>query len=752
MKPWLARLIVAMAVLFAVAVLTLAITVKVWTADLPNLDEVRAYRPPESTWLLDKDGRLIGEFFEERRRCVATAAIPRHFFLSVLAAEDANFFQHGGFDATAIGRAVLYRVTGRQLQGGSTLTQQLVKLLLLNPERTLKRKVREVILARRVEAALSKEEILTLYANHVNFGHGRYGISEASRYYFGKAPKDLDLAESALLAGLPQAPARLSPRVNLDAAQRRRSYVLRQLAAKRSTHWPDLSAEAISAAGGRPIEITPPPSVPDGAFEVLSEARERLAALHPKINLNTAGLTVTLTLDLSLQTQARAALAKQLGELDARLFQRFLSEGLKLAKVPKADAAEPQRGALLRGELAAIDATSGAFEVRVGSRSYRLATGPNTRDHALRGKLEARFKDGKRAVPVRFIGGERVEVAVGPEGAIVVIDPHEGALRALVGSRADRPGFNRAVAALRQPGSAFKPIVFGQALTSGRYTHASRLFDAPVSYEAWQPQNYEPWHFRGQVSLREALAQSINLAAVRLTESVTVPEVIRFAQSLGITRPLTPDLSLALGSSEVTVLELTQAYAVFAAGGIYRTPRLIAEVRDPKGARLEAEVVASRRVTSEASAYLLTSLLRSVVTSGTGRRAQALPFETAGKTGTSNRARDAWFVGYSTELCAGVWVGFDDRRVLGAGEGGSSVALPIWVATMQAAASKPAPFAAPSSLVALRLDPQTGRRLKPEQAAAGQGELAYFIPGTEPPLDDVEGDIDASLDAALFEE
>ncbi len=752
MKPWFKRVLAGVTLLFSVTVLALAITVKVWTADLPNLDEVRAYRPPESTWLLDKEGRLVGEFFEERRRCVEAAAIPRHFFLSVLAAEDANFFQHGGFDAKAIGRAILYRVTGRQLQGGSTLTQQLVKLLLLNPERTLKRKVREVILARRVEAALSKEEILTLYANHVNFGHGRYGIAEASRFYFGKAPQDLDLAESALLAGLPQAPARLSPRVNLEAAERRRGYVLGQLAAKRSTHWPDLSAAAIAAAAEQPIELKAPPSIADGAFEVLSEARERLAALHPKLNLNTAGLTVTLTLDRALQTKARAALSRQLGALDARLFQRFLVEGLKVAKAPERDASELVRGALLRGELIAVDSHSGAFEVRVGTGSYTLATAPDTREHSVRGKLESLLESGKTTVPVRFVGGKRVELALGPEGAIVVIEPRQGALRAMVGGSADRPGFNRAVSALRQPGSAFKPIVFGQALASGRYTHASRLFDAPVSYEAWQPQNYEPWHFRGQVSLREALAQSINLAAVRLTEAVTVPEVIRFARSLGITRPLTPDLSLALGSSEVTVLELTQAYAVFAAGGMYRAPRLIEEVRDAKGARLEAEAVSSKRVVSEAAAFLLTSLLRSVVTSGTGRRAQSLPFESAGKTGTSNRARDAWFVGYSTEMCAGVWVGFDDRRVLGAGEGGSSVALPIWMATMQATASKAPPFTVPSSLIALRLDPQSGRRLTPERSAAGEGEVAYFIPGTEPPLDDAAGDIDASLDAAFFEE
>lgn len=701
------------------AVLAVAVGYAQLSKDLPSLEAIRAYAPPQSSFVYDRDGALVGSFFEERRRTLPLAQMPRACLLAVLAAEDADFFRHGGFDVLGIARAVLARLRGRRLQGASTLTQQVVKVLLLSPERTLRRKLRELILARRVEAALTKEEILALYLNQVNFGHGRYGLSEAARYYFAKKAPQLSLAECALLAGLPQSPTRLSPRRYPQAALKRRAYVLAQLEAKAPTHWPDLDPEALQRAKSAALDLVAPAVQPAGAQQLVAELRRRLASELGPQTLRRGGLSIHTGLDLRLQAKVQRAGQRAMRAVDARLWRRGRSQR------PSA----PMRGALLQS------ATDKVLRLRVGDTTRVIRRVDSPRYAALWPKLAA--LPAGTTLPVRAQGKD-LQLALGPELAVVVLDAKTGELRALLGGYADGVGFNRATQARRQPGSAFKPLAYALALTGRTHTLASKLFDAPTRYAAWQPSNYEPWRFQGEIGFRQAIARSVNLAAVRLADALGPESLVRFAARLGIEEPLAANLALVLGAGELAPLSLTAAYSVFASGGLRFDAPLITRIERPSGAPLGRDTPRRRRVFSEAEAFLVTSLMRSVVLEGTGRSAQRLGFEVAGKTGTSNKARDAWFVGYSTAYVVGVWVGYDDRRVLGRGEGGSRTALPVWVAVMEALhEDAPEPFRAPAGLLRLPID-AAGQRVASGATAARE---EWFLPGTEPAPADALGEL-----------
>ncbi|NNE20581.1 MAG: PBP1A family penicillin-binding protein, partial [Myxococcales bacterium] len=666
--------------------------------------------------------------------------VPRNVVLSVLAAEDADFYEHEGLDyrgmLRAIGRDIL---AGRAAQGGSTITQQVVKLMLLTPERTLQRKLRELILARRLESELTKDEILHLYLNHVNFGHGRYGIQEAAQYYFAKNALELTLAESAMLAGIPQAPARLSPRGNLEAARRRQGYVLSQLEAKREVYWPDLSEAAIAAAREAKVEVVPLPDRSGSAPEVLTIAKRALRAAVGDEALGKGGYEVYTTIDLALEKEARNALQRGLRAIDERQGYRGPLRRTKRRRGPKA--------------------TKPTDSLRMGRTYIARVTGRDKDDEkllldvaghpvVLRMRDAARFNPERRPasafakiddllpVSITQLGADEdpstARLERGPEGAVVVIEPRSRAVLALVGGFAAISGFNRATQAIRQPGSTFKPIVYARAIQSRRFTAASLVVDAPAVYDEWKPRNYEQWNYQGAVRLRQALARSINMVAIRVVEEIGVQDVAEFARQVGITTKLEEDMALALGASGVKPIELTNAYATFAAGGRWAPTRIVTRIIAPGGAELPmAASEPARDVMSPNEAYVVTSMLRSVVTEGTGMPAQRLERAVVGKTGTSNEARDAWFVGYSPSIVAGVWVGFDDQRSLGRRETGTRTALPIWIDVMSAADQTPKEtgFAMPSGVIRTRIDPASGQLAYEGQQDAFE---EVFLSGTAP--------------------
>ncbi|MGB5364960.1 MAG: PBP1A family penicillin-binding protein [Polyangiales bacterium] len=711
-----------------------------FSRDLPSVSLLRDYTPPQTTRVYDRNRQVIGEIFAERRTVIPMSQVPRNVVLSVLAAEDADFYEHEGLDyrgmLRAIGRDIL---AGRAAQGGSTITQQVVKLMLLTPERTLQRKLRELILARRLESELTKDEILHLYLNHVNFGHGRYGIQEAAQYYFAKNARDLTLAEAAMLAGIPQAPARLSPRGNREAAKRRQGYVLSQLRAKREVYWPDLSEAAIAAARKAKVEPVPLADGSGSAPEVLTIAKRALRAAVGDEALGNGGYEVHTTIDIGLQREARKALRRGLRAVDRRQGYQGPLRRTKRRHGPKAT--EPtdslRMGRTYIARVTGRDEDDETLLLDVAGHPAVLRMRDAVRFNPERGPASAfAKKDDLLPVSITQLGADEdpsmARLERGPEGAVVVIEPRSRAVLALIGGFAAVSGFNRATQAVRQPGSTFKPIVYARAIQSRRFTAASLVVDAPAVYDEWKPRNYEQWNYQGAVRLRQALARSINMVAIRVVEEIGVQDVAEFARQVGISTKLEEDMALALGASGVKPIELANAYATFAAGGRWAPTRIVSRIVAPGGAQLPmAADEPARDVMSPNEAYVVTSMLRSVVTEGTGTPAQRLDRAVVGKTGTSNEARDAWFVGYSPSIVAGVWVGFDDQRSLGKRETGTRTALPIWIDVMSAADQTPkeTDFAMPSGVIRARIDPASGLLAYEGQQDAFE---EVFLSGTAP--------------------
>ncbi|MCB9634900.1 MAG: PBP1A family penicillin-binding protein [Sandaracinus sp.] len=735
---WAKRLALVGVVLAALGFLGLVGMFWYYGRDLPNVATLRDYAPPQTTRVVDRDGELVGEIFSERRTVVPMERIPRVMVLSVLAAEDADFYQHEGVDYPGIVRALLRDISsGRRAQGASTITQQVVKLLLLSPERTVARKVREQILARRLEQELTKDEILHLYLNHINFGHGRYGVQEASQFYFGKDVDDLTLAEASLIAGIPQAPARLSPRSHPEAARRRQAYVLRQLEEKHDAYWPDLPLEDIRAARDLRPPLVDRPEAPDEGAEIMAVARRELRDLVGEEAYARGGYTVHTTIDLDLQRATRAALRRGLEAHDER--QRHRGPLTAPRRARDLEAVESLRsGRSYDARITGADDERGELLLDVGGHPARAAMSDLARYNPEGLAPSAFAAIGARVRVAVLEAGEGedpalVRIDLGPQGAAIVIDPRARDVLAIVGSYEGGSGFDRALQAVRQPGSTFKPFVYALGIRERQLTPATVMLDAPVVYDEWRPQNYETWNNEGPVRLRIALAQSINLVAVRAIEQLGAERTAAFAREVGIESELEPTLSLALGASGVRPVELVNAYATFAAGGRYEAPRFVTRVVGPQGREVALpRRPAPRDVLDPAEAYVVTSLLESVTAEGgTAGRAARLNRPTAGKTGTSNEARDAWFVGYTPSVVAGVWVGYDDRRTLGRRESGGRTALPIWVDVIRAAeGDRPAlAFPRPAGIVSASIDPASGLLAHPEQTDAIE---EVFLEGTAP--------------------
>jgi penicillin-binding protein 1A len=725
--------------------------------DLPSVRSLHDYSPPQTTRVVDRSGKLIGEIFDERRTIVPIERIPRAMVLSVLAAEDADFYFHEGFDYKGIARAILKDAPSGRKTGASTITQQVVKLLLLSPERTLARKIRELILARRLEQELSKDEILFLYLNHINFGSGRNGVQEAARYYFGKDVDHLTLAEASYIAGIPQSPSRLDPYRNPEAAKNRQAYVLRQLEEKRETHWPDLSLDEILAAKEHTPELAGRDTRPEHAPEIMAHARTILRDLIGAEALKHGGFTVHTTIDLDLQHATRAAVREGLHEADARQARVGplpMPKG-KQAKSPVPRVDQLGFGKSYEAEVVGHQRNPDRIVFDVGGHEVVVPLVGAHRYNPKELPLEEFAPVGARTrVSLVERGDEgtpaRGRIERGPQAAVVVLDVRTREVRALVGAYEGTSGFDRATLARRQPGSTFKPIVYAEGIRARKFTAASRILDAPAVYEQWRPQNSEPW-FEGPVPMRTAIARSINLVAIRVMESVGPEAVVRLARDLGVESPLEPTLALSLGASELTPLELAGAYATFAGGGRYEAPRLIRAVEGPDGKRVALPPPPpGRDVLTPSEAYIVTSLLTSVVTEGTGKGAQALGRPIAGKTGTSNESRDAWFAGYSADTVAVAWVGFDDRRSLGKKESGGRTALPIFVKTMKAAEKSvpPRSFARPDDIEVVAIDPGSGLR-----AYGGMDDAVdeVFLLGTAPTQEARRRDV-ADTSTLLMEE
>jgi penicillin-binding protein 1A len=709
---------------------------------LPDVKALRAqYRPAQVTRVLGRDGTLLAELFTERRTVLRVQDIPPHVKLAFIAAEDASFYEHEGLNYLGMVRALAVNLrSGRKRQGGSTITQQVVKNILLNdPSRTYSRKLKEVVLARRLEQDLAKDEILELYLNHIYLGGGRYGVEEAARYYFGKSVKELSIGEGAMLGGLTAGPELFSPRNDLARATTRRAFVLEQMERKGFLDHPRAEQARQEA-----MRLVPPVEAQSSLAPEAVEIARRTLRERVGDDFARGGYTIHTTIDPKLQALARKASRENLQAFDKRNKAQGPFKAPSSKKPPPKEDRPfegfPQKHEIYRaqvGVVTAIHEESGAVDVQVGEAlgSLKLADFEryNPKQLPLRELVEAGAH-----LRVSFLipptPGARAPLRLeqGPQTALVVLDPKTRDVLALVGSYdATAGGLDRATQARRQPGSTFKAVVYSLALHQRKITPAT-VFDLGT-LPAVRGAAVEDGSAVQRVRLREAVARSLNPVAQKVLVDEGPAEAVKWAQKMGVSSKLGADLSLALGSYEVSPLEMAGVYGTLAAGGSYQPPQIVARIVGPDGAEIPLPPrPAPAPVMEPQEAYLMTSLLTSVVREGTGARAREVGRPVAGKTGTTNQAKDAWFVGYSTELVCAVWVGFDDPRPLGGGrEAGATAALPAWIAFMKGAhaASPATDFPRPPGLAEVRIDPASGLRAHEDQTDA---LVELFLSGTEP--------------------
>ncbi len=724
--------------------------------DLPSIAGLHEYQPSLVTRVYSADKQVIGQFFLERRILVPLEKIPRHVVNAVVAIEDARFFEHRGLDFVGIARAAITNlVSGKIRQGASTITQQLARSLFLSPKRDFERKAKEALLALKMEQILGKEQILELYLNQIYFGHGAYGVQSAAQTYFGKDVGQITLAEAAYLAGLPKGPSDYSPYYHPEASRKRQVTALRRMEEERFIS----TAEAEGAMAEDVLFRRQTRDEPAPYF--VEHVRLRLMATYGEAMVYKGGLQVYTTLSLPEQQVATTVLQEGLRQLDKR--QGYRGPLRRGASPDEFSAKRVSSGALADapprpGEIIeAVVAKVGRDGLTVLARGL---TGRIAADDLMWARRRLKGPDpiknvkdtGAKTPGELFKVGDVIEVSVKKmvgdvaqmtleqtpivEGALLSLDPRTGAVRAMIGGYDfQRSEYNRATSARRQPGSAFKPMIYAAAINQG-LSPGTPIVDSGVVYNendpdlVWRPENYDQ-KFEGLITLRQSLAQSRNAATVRLLEKIGIPPVLDLAQNIGIASPLANDLTLALGSSGVTLQELTAAYGTFFNQGIRLEPYTIESVLDSNGQVLEMHVPDPRAVMTKESAYLITNMMEDVIQRGTGQAAKGMGRPLAGKTGTTNDFTDAWFVGGAPNLLTGVWVGFDEIRTLGDREAGARAALPVWMRYMKTALEPllVVPFAMPEGIVAVRIDPATGL-LAPE--GSEQGTVEVYLKGTEP--------------------
>lgn len=722
--------------------------------DLPPLDLLQGYQPSLVTTVYADDRQQIGQFFIERRILTPLDSIPKTLTQAVIATEDVRFFEHPGLDYIGILRAAWTNIRhgGRKVEGASTITQQLARSLFLSAERSYDRKLRELILAYKMEAVSTKEQILETYLNQIYFGQGAYGVASAAQSYFGKDIGKLTLAESAFLGGLPKSPSRFSPFTNYDRAKRRQEHVL-----SRMEEAGFISVAERDAAIAENLNFRRPGSEHIAPYFV-EYVRQQLVAKYGESMVYKGGLQIFTTLNLEMQRAAERAFLTGIRDLDKRQGWRGPKKAVDLATVqipgtPLSD--QPLKvGDFVEGIV--LKLAKDHYVVQLGDQTAKLLFddmawakrvlkgADPTQDVVVVPDVKRTLKPGDVIeVSVKKVAKDGMQVTLEQtpivEGGLVAVDPRTGAIRAMVGGYDfSRSEYNRAVQAHRQPGSVFKPIIYATAMAQGM-SPATQILDAPVVYEQeeddkiWKPENYGR-KFHGMVTLRDALAHSHNLATVRLLDKVGIKNVIEFARTVGITSPLPADLSLGLGSSSIGLLELTSVYGVFLNKGTRAEPFTIKVAKDSSGKTLEVMEDQPHEIIAKETAYLITNMMEDVVQKGTGQAAKVIDRPIAGKTGTTNEYVNAWFIGGAPNLVTGVYVGFDDRRPLGESETGARSALPIWIQFMKEALLQlpVVPFEIPEGITYVKVDPATGL-LESEQEGDGErGSVELFAKGSEP--------------------
>ena len=764
------------------------ITYIIWDSsrDLPDYKQLATYEPPVMTRIHAADGSLLAEYAAERRLFVPVSQMPKQLIEAFISAEDKTFFTHGGLDwqgiASAALRYVQVKFSGKgQIVGASTITQQVAKNFLLTNERSLERKLKEALLVQRIEQAFSKDQIIELYLNQIYLGLYSYGVAAASLNYFGKSLDQLQLEEVAYLAALPKAPNNYHPFRQKERAIERRNWVLEQMLGNGY-----ISEAKMNAAQAKPLEVNPRPFGAQlfAAESFAEEVRRELIAMYGKDKLEKGGLSVRTTLDPKLQLYARQALARGLIAFDRK-------RGFR-GPIGAVDTASGDWGPLLKNKKVPADVAPWRLAVVLEVNETEAAIGLQPR--LLPDGNQEPERD-RAAIPIELLKWARTYVdgsSLGPEvtqpsdvlkpgdvvyvapskdparwhlvqmpdveGALVAMDPHTGRVLSLVGGFSyGRSQFNRAVQALRQPGSSFKPIVYAAALDNG-YSPASVVLDAPVEFKMpdgkmWKPKNYQDKFF-GPSTLRRGIEQSRNVMTVRLADELGMVKIADLAQRLGIYDKLPRQLAMALGAGETTLLKMVTAYAMIDNGGKKIDATLIDRIQDRYGRTIfrhdgrdcggcsaakwsadlpEPELLDIReQVMSPYTAYQITSMMEGVVERGTGKKLKIVGKPVAGKTGTSNDERDAWFIGYTPDLTVGVYIGYDIPKPMGKGRTGGELAAPIVADFMRLALRDKAatPFRVPRAIELMPIDAKTGKR-----AIFGQDGviLEAFKPGDEPP-------------------
>jgi penicillin-binding protein 1A len=778
-------------VVFLVGVAAAAGMIWHFSKDLPDYSQLQDYEPPVMTRVHAADGALLGEYAKERRLYLPIQAVPKLVINAFLAAEDKNFYEHGGIDYTGMARAaVLYAQnlgSGRRPQGASTITQQVAKNFFFSSEVSFTRKIKEALLAMRLEHAYSKDKILELYLNEIYLGQGAYGIAAASLVYFDKSVNELTVAEAAFLAALPKAPGTLNPVRNHDRAVERRNYVVDRLL---ENGW--IKQTDADTARKDPLAVTNRTnSARTFAGEYFAEeVRRDLLERYGEKKLYEGGLSVRTTLDPKLQVMARKTMAAGLVNYDeAQGWRGAIGKlditgdwGIKLADVKSLNDVAPWRMAVVLetsdqsarigfqpghelGGVLSRDRKTGIITLD-GVRWARPTAGPAkgktpTAVSQILSPGDIVYADPLIAKDGSLVDGQyRLRQLPEISGAMVVMDPHTGRVLAMVGGFSfDQSQFNRATQAYRQPGSTIKPIVYSSALDNG-YTPSSVEIDGPIEIDqgqgggVWRPENFSVGKYQGPTTLRNALRLSLNTVTVRLAQDIGMPLIGEYAKRFGVYDELPNYLSYALGAGETTVMRMVTAYSMIDNSGRRIKPTLIDRIQDryghtifrhdtrecrgcdaPDGWKNQPEpqlVDRQEQVLDVLTAYQITSMMEGVVQGGTAMALRDVGKPIAGKTGTSNEAKDLWFVGFSPDLVVGLYVGYDKPRSLGRNAQAGHTAAPIARDFMKLAlADKPAtPFKIPAGIKLIRVDAKTGLRAGPGDS--GRTILEAFKPGTAP--------------------
>lgn len=752
--------------------------------DLPDYEVLNAYEPPVTTRIHAGDGSLMSEYARERRLYLPIQAIPAMVKNAFISAEDKNFYKHFGIDPEGLARAVVNNIRNGTRQGASTITQQVAKNFLLSSEQSYERKVKEAILALRIEQAYSKDRILELYLNEIFFGLGAYGVAGASLTYFDKPVNALKLHEAAYLAALPKGPNNYHPFKRTEQAIERRNYVIERMMVNGY-----ITPEEGEKAKAEKLGVNPRrrSNYLESAEFFSEEVRREIVDRYGDDALYEGGLSVRTTLDPDMQQKARAALRKGLIGYDIKRGFRGPVAEIETGEDWGKSVFEIDRLSDVPEWRMAVVLAASADEVSIGLRPERLASGAPSEDRDL-GRItlenmewakrvidaEGNARTVKSADQILKTGDVIYVEKVDPDkpgeyrlrqppevqGALVAMDPHTGRVLAMAGGFSFAESqFNRATQAFRQPGSSFKPFVYAAALDNG-YTPSSVVLDAPIKVDQgselgiWEPKNYGKG-YAGPSTLRLGIEKSRNLMTVRLAKDMGMPLVAEYAQRFGIYDKMLPVLAMSLGSGETTVLRMVSAYSVLANGGKQIKPSIIDRIQDRYGKTIfkheericencsadswqgqdEPELVDTReQVLDPMTAYQITSMMEGVVERGTARSVQKLGRPVAGKTGTTNDEKDAWFVGYTPDLVTGVYIGFDTPRPMGRGSTGGELAAPVFTEFMTAAleGKNVVDFRVPRGLKLIPINAKTGLQV------AGTGEeegviLEAFKPGTSPP-------------------